>query len=83
MALLDGIAVVSVEESLAFVLHHFVEDSPIARSVHQRRVEIDDDITIDVSTVIATAINITTLETAVEVGGGKGSRLDRLHVITR
>ena len=83
MALLDGIAAVAIEQSLTFFLFYLVEDGLVALAVYQRRVEIDNHITIHMTTLVATAIDIATGKTTVQVGSTERTIFrDRVYVLT-
>ena len=72
VALGDAILVVAVEFVLTtLVLFHRVEESV---TVNDRAVDIDDDITVDDTAVVATAIDVTTCETTSQVCITTGNR---------
>ena len=72
VALGDAILVVAVEFVFTtLVLFHRVKE-PV--TVNDRAVDIDDDITIDETAVVATSIDVTTCETTVQVCITTGNR---------
>ncbi len=61
MSFCDVILVISVEFVLArVILYHLVEEN---LAVNDRAVDIDDDVTVDDTTGVATTIDVTTVET--------------------
>ena len=75
MSLSDVILVVAIELVLTrLVLFHLVEEY---FAVNDRTVDIDDDVTIDYTTGVAAAIDVTTFETAIQVSISSGDRTFR------
>ena len=62
----------TIQDGLTFVLLYLVEDGKLVLAVNDRIINVDDHITIYVTCVIATAIDVTTLQTTVQVLGCAG-----------
>ena len=82
------IVFVSIEDSLAHqVLFHRVEHAIRALTIDKGAIDIDDHIAIDMTTLIATTIDITTREAAIHIfSGARTSRCSRgieIHFISR
>ena len=71
----DVIAIVTIENSFSFVLLYLIEDGKLALAVNNRCIDVDDHITVHVTSVIASAIDVTTLQTAIKVIRCAGSWL--------
>ena len=67
VTLCNLIAIVTIEDGLTLVLFYLVEDGIGSLTVYYRRIQVDDHITIDVTGIVAAAINVTIPETTVFV----------------
>ena len=63
------VPVVHIQAGFAFFIFlHPIKDGILACQVQDRRIDVNDHITIHVTTVIASAIHVTTLEATVNIG---------------
>ena len=67
MTLDDIIAVVTIQDSLTFVLLYLVENGIRTLAVNNGCIDVDDHIAVHMTCVIATAIDVTTLKATVQV----------------
>ena len=61
----DVIAIVTIENSFSFVLFNFVKDGVLSIMNYDRSIDVNNDIAVYVTCVIATTIDVATLESAI------------------